>query len=219
MYKFVVHQWDFIWLFIWLFIWHHEQSSNLHVAKYCTFDVKQWLFNLCVQNYSSGDVINSQINTMYLTQHSPFDIRENNKQFSKTLLNWRLTIIKQSMCSKIVIIWQFPYQIMFLLIKGNIPVSLGEKKLPNPPEHLSSPLFLVRLVSSICSFLCSVLWRIVCLFVLVLLAIVLSVNRIMSSDYPIGIFKLFLYPAAEKLSYFYISRITCNLTPTTTSSS
>ena len=48
------------------------------------------------------------------------------------------------------------------------------------------------LCCSIFSFLCSVLQIIVCPFVLFLLAMVVSVLRFMSDDYPFGIFKLFL---------------------------
>ena len=43
------------------------------------------------------------------------------------------------------------------------------------------------------SFLCSVLYFIVCPFVVFLVAIVLSVLRFMASDYPFGIFKFFSY--------------------------
>ena len=62
-------------------------------------------------------------------------------------------------------------------------VSLMEQKLPTLPEHLSSPPVFngVRVTRSVCPF------------VLFLLAIVLSVLlQYTNSDYPFGIFKLFL---------------------------
>jgi hypothetical protein len=75
-------------------------------------------------------------------------------------------------------------------------VPLVEQELLTLLELLSSPPFLsgVRVIRSLVLCVCFV----VCPFVLFLLAIVLSVLlRFTDSDYPFGIFKLFLYPTAS----------------------
>ena len=61
-----------------------------------------------------------------------------------------------------------------------------EQELLTLPGHLSSSLVFsgVRVTRSLVLYVC---------FVLFLLAIVLSVLRYKDSDYPFGIFKLFLY--------------------------
>jgi hypothetical protein len=60
-----------------------------------------------------------------------------------------------------------------------------EQELLILPELLSSPQFLVDFIFlDLYSFLCNVLWIIVCPFVLFLLAIVMSVLRFTASNYP-----------------------------------
>ena len=69
-----------------------------------------------------------------------------------------------------------------------------EQELPTDPsvEYEFTPGFKLASRCSIFSFLCSILWIVVCPFVLFRLVIVLSVFRFTDSDYPFGIFKLFL---------------------------
>ena len=56
------------------------------------------------------------------------------------------------------------------------------------------PLLLRGTYCSICSFLCSILYIVICLFVPLLLAFVLSVLlRFTALDYPFGVFKPFLF--------------------------
>jgi hypothetical protein len=63
--------------------------------------------------------------------------------------------------------------------------------------------------SSIFSFLCNILYFVMCPFVLFLLAIALSILRITASDYPVGIFKLFCQAFArpKTMSYAYQKHI------------
>ena len=68
-----------------------------------------------------------------------------------------------------------------------------EQELLTLLEHLRSPLW--GSCRSIFGYLCNVLLIVVFLFVLFILAIVLSVLlRVTTSDYPFYIFKLFIYP-------------------------
>ena len=80
-------------------------------------------------------------------------------------------------------------------------VSLVEQELPTLLEHLSSPPVFsgVRVTRSLVLY---VLCIVVCPFVLFLLAIVLSVLlRNTDSDYPFGIFKLFIHCYAQQNSH------------------
>jgi len=81
-----------------------------------------------------------------------------------------------------------------LLILMELP--LLAKILATLPEHLSS----LRVFSGV-RFLCSVLYIIVCPFVLFLLAIVLSVF-LTASGYPIGSFKPFNNKYNQELSNY-----------------
>ena len=69
---------------------------------------------------------------------------------------------------------------------------LVEHELLTRPEHLSSPPVFSGVCVTRSLVLCIMFVDVVCLFVLFLLAIVLSVLRFMDSDYPFGISKLFL---------------------------
>ena len=72
-------------------------------------------------------------------------------------------------------------------------VPLVEQKLPTLPEHLSSPPVFSGVLLLDLYFYVYALWIVFCLYVLFLLAIVLSVLfRFTDCDYPYGIFKLFL---------------------------
>ena len=76
-----------------------------------------------------------------------------------------------------------------------------DQELLTVPEHLSSPsVFSEGSCYSIFSFMCMFCRS---LFVLLLLAIVLSVLRFTDSDYPFSIFKLFLDLCQEALVLFY----------------
>ena len=79
-------------------------------------------------------------------------------------------------------IFAYIFCFTFLLLLGDI---FCIYLIINPGFQLSS-------CYSIFSFMCNVLQIVVCPFVLFLLVIVLSVLRSTNSDYPFGIFKLFL---------------------------
>ena len=73
-------------------------------------------------------------------------------------------------------------------------VPLVEQELPTLPEHLNTPTIFSGFVLLDLQFYMYFLQIVVCPFVLFLLAIVLSVLlRYTDSDYPFGIFKLFLH--------------------------
>ena len=67
--------------------------------------------------------------------------------------------------------------------------------------HEFSPIFIIGgLCGSTFGFLCSVLYIIVCSFVVFLVAIALSALRLPASDYPFDIFKLFLTRAPWRVT-------------------
>ena len=98
--------------------------------------------------------------------------------------------------------WFFPrsWLITGFVTRLTRRVSLVEHELITLPEHMSSPPIFsgVRVTWSLLLYIC--FGDRVCSFVLFLLAIVLSVLlRSTDSDYPFGIFKLFLYTLIIKL--------------------
>jgi hypothetical protein len=69
---------------------------------------------------------------------------------------------------------------------------LEGQELPTFPELLNLPPVVVGFVSLDLLLYMNVFWIVVCPFVLFLLANVFSVLRFTDSDYPFGVFKLFL---------------------------
>ena len=95
-------------------------------------------------------------------------------------------------CLKIKYLCFYPEKHDFIITLAQTCVTSGAgiAYLSGAPEF--TPAFYWGSCCSIFSFMCSVLQIVVCHFVLFLLAIVLSVLRFTDSDYPFGIFKLFL---------------------------
>ena len=113
-----------------------------------------------------------------------------------TLTHTQPAICDQALFSYFLFVYLFSLPMSFVIgfvTRLRRRLSLVEQELLTLPEHLSSPLVLVGFVLLSLQFYVYVLQIVVCPFVLFLLAIVLSVLlRYTDSDYPFGIFKLFL---------------------------